>query len=326
MQRKEFFFIIFGDWSLLRSALKKKMSTIRTPYEEELMSEAKTLAASLNRFESLLKLKYTNEAAMAPAVIVKKEKNAPPVIDEVESFVYDMLSVPLCKLTKIIVPNVQRKIDEIVYADEKNMTVCIEEHGADLNDDEGNCHELKVSTCKKSTNYKCNFNWPMPAGKDEETRRKRLLESVIEKTKGNTADNLNKIIVSEIETETDDVKRPYHGGDFKMISKDARGQVVLNEYSISGIFVYHYFKRLPEFSKSTVYNFGCERCAVCKEYHRLNNMKKYDDKMLRKMILHAKESADGKVAWKSEKEEDEKMDEWIPWNKIFTIIKSQCKG
>ena len=272
--------------------------------ERFVLKEAKALASALEKFELLLKVKYESG----------------DITDALESKIYDRLSVPLCRITKKIVPSVQRKIDEIVYADEKKMTVCKEEHGADLEDVEGNRHELKVSTCKKGTNYKCNFNWPVPTGKNVDTRRSKLLYSVIEKTNGNSIVNLDKILPYDV-----DEPVVYRGGEFKMIARDIKGQTVLNEYSLSGPFVYHYFKKLPDFPGSKVYNFGCERCVVCDEYHRLKRLKEYDTSLM--TSLSKKIMKEGKIRWSNEGEEDAFVSEAVNWKEVFSKnVKAQCKG
>ena len=295
-----------------------------------LLNEAKRLAERLTKFEESLRRYYDAEKNVC---VVKNERVVTAgvvdagVVDagaiETCTSIFDVLSVPLCKLTKMVVPDVQRKIDEIVYADLKGMKVCEGEHGADLVDVEGNNHELKVSSCKKGTNYKCNFNWPIPAGSNVERRREKLLASIVEKTGGNS--NENVVRFSRPNASCDAKRQKEKGGGFEMVAKDARGQDVLNEYSLSGIFVYHYFKRLPKFPTSTTYNFGCERCYKCNEYHRLQRLVRYDERMLERLKEHFSSIDSNDVRWTSGEDENERMNEWVPWDDVFETTKAHCK-
>lgn len=160
----------------------------------------------------------------------------------------ELLKVPLCRLTKTMVPNVQRKIDEIVTAQKLNLVVCESERGADMKDNNGNSFELKVSICRKTDNYKSNFIWPIPTG---ENNKEKLLRQVAVKTEG-------------------------PGGGAYFTAKNQRGEV-LNEYFISGKLLYSFFEYLP-LKKRKNYNFGSERCNACESYHRLDRFKEWDKK------------------------------------------------
>jgi hypothetical protein len=217
------------------------------------------------------------------------------------------------------------------------MTVSKNEHGADLVDKDGNSYELKVSSCVKRNGYKCNFNWPIPSGKDEHQRRLKLLTSVIEKTGGNSYANFERYsMYSHTDPHNNKLagteENGGRGGGFKMIARDATTQLTLKEYFLSGVFVYHYFKRLPCFPTSTTYNFGCERCSnlKCLEYHRLQRLEDYDKEMLAQMnqffFFKRLTYLDDVpfLRWSSSMEEDACMDLWVPWKEVFTKIPSTC--
>lgn len=163
--------------------------------------------------------------------------------------VKEILASPLCKVIKTIVPQVQRKIDEIILANELGFLVCKSERGADIEDDEGNSYEVKTSICQSLKNYKSNFVWPIPKGKNEDETRKKLLQQVLVKTEG-----------------------PEGGVYF--IANNIRG-VELNRYFLSSQFVISFFQHLP-LPKSGTYNFGCERCITCNNYHRLTRLVFWD--------------------------------------------------
>lgn len=154
----------------------------------------------------------------------------------------EILKVSLCRITKLLVPNVQRKIDEISTADELNLIVSKSERGADMLDEFGNKYELKVSVCSAKKSFKSNFNWPIPKCSDTDLTRKKLLEQVIEKTGG------------------------VEGGAY-FIAKTKKG-VIVNKYFINGALMYSFFEHLPLHNRST-YNFGSARCNTCHKYHRL---------------------------------------------------------
>lgn len=174
--------------------------------------------------------------------------------------VKEILEVPLCKIVKTIVPEVQRKIDEISLANELGFFVCKSERGADIEDGEGSFFEVKTSVCQAGKNYKSNFIWPIPKGKgkggennNDDNTRKKLLEQVIMKTSG-----------------------PKGGAYF--IANTTRNQE-LNRYFLSREFLLLFFQHLV-IPKSGKYNFGSERCRKCNEYHRLKRLTKWDESCL----------------------------------------------
>jgi hypothetical protein len=158
---------------------------------------------------------------------------------EVDPVIYEMLAVPLCRLAKIIIPDINQKVDEIVYAADHNLQVNRAAHGADLHDADGNHYELKVSVCKQPLK-RCNFNWPVPKGGNEADRRARLLASVREKVKGGYA----RFIV-----------RNGVGAD-------------LFTYTLSEEFLVGYFSRI-RLGKGGNHNMGGEYCTRCECFHRL---------------------------------------------------------
>lgn len=175
--------------------------------------------------------------------------------ESVTVFVYAAIAGPLCRLTKIIEPNVGKKIDEIIYVyehAEENLVVNDKQHGADLLTENGDHIEIKTSVCKKTKGMRANFNWPLPKGNTEEERRKNLLDSIKEKTEG---------------------------GGLITIAKDING-TVLQKYKISHWFLMGYFSRVP-FRTCDVYNMACNQCETCKHFHRLSKMQQYSDLMVK---------------------------------------------
>jgi len=168
------------------------------------------------------------------------------------------LKYPLSLTLKFLVPDIHQKINEIIYSHERNLSVLSQQHGADLQDVDGNCHEHKTSIWKKGG--KCNFNWPIPPRKkddiDDEKRRKKLIESVKSKTKGGTA-------IFEI--------KDYH-------------QNLLYSFVFRHAFIVEYFNRVP-LGGSNVYNFGCDRCRYCNKFHRLERLKSYEVKFIKDSML-----------------------------------------
>lgn len=166
--------------------------------------------------------------------------------DEVDQEVRDALAVSICRMAKLLIPDVQRKIDEIVYAYDHNLEVSSEQHGHDLHDADGNRFELKVSVCKKPT-YSCNINFPVPKGED---RRDKLLASVRDKMEG---------------------------GGAIFVVRDGK-QKELRKFEFTEAFMLGYFTRL-ELGKAAVHNLGCKQCRDCKKFHRLEKFQLYSDKL-----------------------------------------------
>lgn len=221
------------------STLSTSTTSVISEYSEDgsdLLERAKTLANLLSTFEKSLGVVLNGEI----------EAEDSPTRDAVQN----ILQVSLCRLVKLLVPNVQRKIDEIIIASEMNMTVSKSEHGADMTDDDDNRFELKVSLCTKgkmpSTYFKSNFNWPLPTGSDA---RERLLKQVEEKTGGKK-------------------------GGVIFVAKTKTG-IELNKYLFSGRFMLKYFQHLP-LTDSGIHNFGSARCVKCEKYHRLERMLMWD--------------------------------------------------
>jgi len=153
-----------------------------------------------------------------------------------------LLQVPLCRLTKMLVPNAHTKMDEIVYAADHNLELNSATHGHDLRDKQGNHIERKVSVCTTRANY-CNFNWNIPQAPTLEERRKKLLESIKEKTQGGFA---------SLEVTDGDGRR-------------------LAEFTLCEGFLLEYFARIT-IEKSNNHNMGCSRCKTCHKFHRLEKL------------------------------------------------------
>ena len=156
----------------------------------------------------------------------------------------DILGAELCRLVKLLIPNVHQKLDEFIYAQENNLKVNEVQHGADLIAKDDGLWELKVSTVKKTTKSRCNFNWPIVKNANADVRRKKLLANIKEKTQG---------------------------GGAILIAKDSL-QKELAEYKLTHDFLMEYFKQL-ELTDCATHNMGCEQCSVCKGFHRLEKLK-----------------------------------------------------
>jgi hypothetical protein len=183
------------------------------------------------------------------------------------------LKYELCKLTNMLVPEAPRKIAEIIFAKEENdrnekekeergeesreetLVVSEKERGADLTSSSGKRMEHKQSKVKKQNNYRCNINWPFPKHPDPSERRKKMLETIEEKTKD--------------------------GGLVVEIDSGVVAGWRLNEYRLSYDFLKAYFEDLDQnkFPTSDTMNWGCERCNKCQKYHKLEEMKILDGQM-----------------------------------------------
>jgi hypothetical protein len=163
------------------------------------------------------------------------------------------LTVPLCRLTKMIIPNVHQKIDEHVYAaDHPEYVVNAHQHGADLVavGDATHKRELKVSVATVANKHTCNFNWNVPAlGKPLAVRRAELLASVREKTAG---------------------------GGATFVIRDGLGRE-LASYTLSDVFLQGYFARIPLGDKTRNHNLRAARCPSCHAFHRLAKLQKFSD-------------------------------------------------
>jgi len=147
---------------------------------------------------------------------------------------------PVAMLLKIVIPDIHQKIGEVIFAAEHpELSVCKHQHGADLKDDKGGRFEHKVSVVT-NVRPRCNFNWPVPKGATPDERRKKLLDSVREKTAGGGA-------ILEV--------------------KNGLG-VAQATYRFSNEFLLDYFSRI-EIGTSGNYNMGCVRCSDCSAFHRL---------------------------------------------------------
>lgn len=169
----------------------------------------------------------------------------------------ETLSVLLCRLVKLLVPNSHQKLDEILLADELHLQVNPHPNGADLLDTEGNALEVKTSVLGKDG--RCNFNWGLPRApkktpKDQyvTVRRARLLESIRTKTKGRGA---------------------------LLVIKDCHA-VTVKRVELSHAFLMHYFALVPLDSYTTTnHNMGCTRCKQCGGFHRLEKLERASKNM-----------------------------------------------
>jgi hypothetical protein len=134
-----------------------------------------------------------------------------------------------------------QKAGEIVFKKENSdFEVLCGNHGPDLQDQKGGLWEHKESICR-GPKYCCNFNFPVSGGSSETDRRKKLLESIREKTAN---------------------------GGIIMQVKNVRMELQ-QEYKIDHELAMEYFSRI-RLGDGKVHNMGCQRCRDCKNYHRLD--------------------------------------------------------
>jgi hypothetical protein len=207
------------------------MSRGPKPSGEERWSVAKAEQLSVE-IESLVSWLWTLKG--------EEEEEEESVHDAVAS----RLTVPLCKLTRLLVPNVNQKIDEIVYAAEHGLEVNQGSKGVDMKDAQGRRIELKVSCVREKAGL-CNVNWPLPpATLGEAERRLQLIASTKEKVGD--------------------------GGYAQIVIKNKTGKDIAS-IRLDGAFLIEYFSRLP-LPTSNNHNMGCTRCKVCKLFHRLEKL------------------------------------------------------
>jgi hypothetical protein len=160
--------------------------------------------------------------------------------ESVSKDVVQLLAAPIGRLTKVLIPNSHQKLDEVIFASENNLTVNSHQHGADLFTAEGHPMELKISVATKSNGYTAQFNWPVPGkGSSAAERRKRLLASIANKTKGGFA---TLIIKNGLSRE-------------------------LGHYTLCYQFLHEYFTRIT-IGKSDKHLMVAKQCRKCKKYHR----------------------------------------------------------
>jgi len=181
--------------------------------------------------------------------------------EEKEEYVASLneaLEYELCKLTLLAVPEATTKIAEIVYAKEMDHEVSDKRNGADMFTKDGSRLEHKLSKVTQKTNYRCNVNIPFPKADTQEERRTKMVDSINEKTKGPS------------------------GGMVIQIACKNTGET-MHEYFLSNLFLTSYFEDLATAKfpgpKVSNVNWGCSRCKKCKTYHRLDEMKKMDEKL-----------------------------------------------
>jgi hypothetical protein len=183
------------------------------------------------------------------------------------------LRVPICRLAKLVVPDIQQKLDEFIIADERDFTVNSATHGNDAEGSNNELIEIKTSRCKKKDKYKCNFNWPLTnvdarstVKKTKAARHRALLRKIDEKT-GN-------------------------GGYAILRLYDHKGAVIMKDYELSNAFLRGFFSHIT-FGKCNNFNMGCRRCRTCNEWHRIKTFADISSEM----------SKDGRVLtdteWKS---------------------------
>jgi hypothetical protein len=172
--------------------------------------------------------------------------------DEPDARVVRALGVPLCRLVKMLIPDVHQKCDELVYAHDHAPHLGVEpgQNGADLRDARtGACFEHKKSVVRARA-VRCNFNWPVSSPcLDKVERRARVLDSIAEKTA--------------------------NGGGAVLRIVDAMDRELF-VYRLDGAFLLEYFRRVP-LGKCTVHNMGGARCTTCKRFPRLDKLQAAND-------------------------------------------------
>lgn len=159
------------------------------------------------------------------------------------------IGAPLCRLLKMLIPDVQQKMNEHIFVTEHPLfTISKHQHGHDLSDADGNHYEHKSATLAaprggRAAAASAGFNWPVPAGATEDLRRAALLKSIREKVEG--------------------------GGAYLEV-KTKRG-VRLHLCTLSDTFLVGYFSRV-KIGKSNNHRIGCTRCVDCGRFHKLEKL------------------------------------------------------
>lgn len=182
--------------------------------------------------------------------------------ENVSDEIVQILQAPLCLLTKLIVPNVHQKVNEIIYISQQMKTedtllLNQQQHGADITllSKKTGCSasiEHKRSICKSKTG-RCNFNWPLPSRNlPTDERRKKLLQSIRNKTGGKEGHAILEVV--------NGLGKP------------------LASYKLSGDFLLGYFSRIA-LGKCDNHNLGCSRCKKCEDFHRLKKFQWLSNKL-----------------------------------------------
>ena len=174
---------------------------------------------------------------VSPVLALADKRTLKTLMDTIQA----QVRVPICRVAKLIVPDIQQKIDEFIIADERGLVVNKETHGADAQDHDGGHVEIKASTCLKKNGFKCNVNWPLPKGATVALRRIKLLAKIDAKT-GN--------------------------GGYALIRMYNHMHVTMKDYKLCNAFLVGYFSHLT-YGKCNNHNMGCTRCVSCKEWHRV---------------------------------------------------------
>lgn len=175
------------------------------------------------------------------------------------------LAVPLARAYKLINKD-PTKIDEIIYASTRpGYVVQDSRNGVDLvGTERGDGLELKCSVAKftkmvnkqtgaekRSKTRKCSIVWQV-GNAARPDRRDRLVRSIQAKTK--------------------------NGGSCVIRVTDGF-EKVLYECTLDHRFLVGYFQRVP-LSKSPTHNMGCEQCARCHSFHRLDRLAAWSRKLV----------------------------------------------
>lgn len=186
--------------------------------------------------------------------LIENDKDNTKIIEELSP----MIQYELCKMTKMIIPNIHQKIGEIIELENikkvnPDSIISNKQHGVDIIVNKDSHVEIKESIIKASSGYKCNFNWNVPTGTTHDNRT-NLINSVNEKTKN---------------------------GHARFIIKDHIGKEV-KRYEYSNEFLVEYMKRVDINTKTKNINFGCKQCQKCYSFHRLDTLKKFEQELIKK--------------------------------------------
>lgn len=147
-------------------------------------------------------------------------------------------------------------------------------HGADLIDSEGKTYEDKTSVVSEDAKFHANWNFKGAVSSD-----KKSLE----------ASWLSKMTGSVILKAVDKINCEW-----------------MNIYVLHGPFMAKYLSRkaVMEGKNPKLINLGCDRCSICKHYHRIKHLKEYSDR--------SRKEGEDSIDWKKD------------WNQIDKVIPSQC--
>lgn len=204
----------------------------------QLKEQQKTLEhALLNAAEDVkIRLKNLNDAIQeydgllgSIKELQPNDKSVPPNFrtDVMFNVIHYTLAAPLCKMAKLIVPDIRNKLEEIVQADNyEGIYVLRDMHGADAFNAENDQFEIKVSAPSlKNDKMRSNFNWIIPhstsKGLSIAQKKAQLLNDNAIKTGGNSTSNIFKLVTSD--TRVTAKPKPFQDKEWSRIKKEQSG-------------------------------------------------------------------------------------------------------